>query len=139
MPKPLPGLAAACLAAAFLLAGCEDGAAEGNVTSVRIAVPASDKLKGMSELYRYLGLRRAVVDSGQHCKRVDRGAYQRDWNNLAMWTAHCTDTGDWAIFIAPNDDVQVRPCADLAQLKLPACRPLPRAAGEEKANGKAKG
>lgn len=119
MPKPIAALA---LGSALALAGCEDGKPASNVTSVHVSVPASDQLKGMSELYRFLGLRRAVVDSGQRCKKVDRGAYQQDWNNLAMWTAHCTDTGDWAIFIAPNDDVQVRPCTDLAQLKLPACK-----------------
>jgi hypothetical protein len=115
-------IAALMVAATGLLAACEDGTPERNMTSVHVTVPASDSLKGMSPLYRYLGLRRAIVDSGQRCKQVDRGAYQRDWNNLAMWTAHCTDTGDWAIFIAPNDDVQVRLCTDLAQLKLPACK-----------------
>jgi hypothetical protein len=39
-----------------------------------------------------------------------------------MWTLRCTDTGDWAVFIAPNGDVQSRKCADLAELKLPVCR-----------------
>jgi hypothetical protein len=121
MMKPL---VPAALSAALLLGACEDGTPDRNMTSIHISVPASDQLKGMSELYRYLGLRRAIVDSGQRCKKVDRGAYQQDWNNLAMWTAHCTDTGDWAIFIAPNDDVQVRQCGDVAQLKLPACKPI---------------
>ena len=44
---------------------------------------------------------------------------------MAMWSAHCTDTGQWAIFIAPNGDVQVRPCADAAAIGVPACRALP--------------
>jgi len=127
MARPI---AAFVLAAAGLLAGCEDGVPEQNMTRVRIVVPASDQLKALSPLYRFLGLRRSIVDSGQRCKKVDQGAYQQDWNNLAMWTAHCTDTGDWAIYIAPNDDVQVRRCADSAQLKLPACKPLPPAAAE---------
>jgi hypothetical protein len=106
------------------LAACEDGTPERNVTSVRVAVPASDRLKAMSPLYRYLGLRRSILDSGQRCKKVDNGAFQQDFRNLAMWVGHCTDTGDWAIFIAATDDVQVRRCADLAELKLPACKPL---------------
>jgi hypothetical protein len=118
---------AAVAALAAGLAGCEDGAPEQNVSKVRIAVPASDQLQGLSPLYRYLGLRRAIMDSGQRCKKVDTGQYQQDHKNLAMWVAHCTDTGDWAIFIAPNDDVQVRRCADTATLKLPACKPLPPA------------
>jgi hypothetical protein len=115
-------LAALGLAAA-LLAGCEDGTPERDVAKVKIVVPASEALKAMkSDLYRYLGLRRAVVDSGQRCKKVDRGAYQQDWNNLAMWTAHCTDTGDWALYIAPNGDVQASPCAHAKELGLPECR-----------------
>jgi hypothetical protein len=125
-------IAAFVLVAAGLLAACEDGTPERDVAKVKIVVPASDALKAMkSDLYRNLGLRRSIVDSGQRCKKVVSGAYQQDWNNLAMWTAHCTDTGDWAIFIAPNDDVQVRRCADEAQLKLPACKPLPPAVAEE--------
>ena len=123
MPKTI----AALLLGATLVAACEDGTPERNVTRVKIVVPASERLKGLSELYRFLGLRRAIVDSGQRCRKVDTGAFQQDWNNLAMWGAHCTDTGDWAIFIAPNGDVQVRACPDAATLKLPACRPLPPA------------
>ena len=119
------------------LSACEDGAPERNVAKVRIAVPASDKIAAMTPLYRFLSLRRAVVDSGQRCKKVDTGQYQQDYNNLAMWVAHCTDTGDWAIFIAPNDDVQVRACKETEQLKLPACRPLPEAEAKA-ADGKAK-
>ena len=76
----------------------------------------------MSEAGRNLGLYRAVRDSSQRCKRVEGGAYQQQYRNLAMWTARCSDTGDWALFIAPNGDVQVRACADTAALGLPACR-----------------
>ena len=31
---------------------------------------------------------------------------------------------NWAVFIAPDEDVQVRDCAEHAQLGLPACRPV---------------
>ena len=106
----------------LLLAGCEDGAPERNVAAVRAANPHSDRLKAVSEAGRNLGLYRAVRDSGQKCKKVERGAFQQDYRNLAMWTAHCSDSGDWAVFIAPNADVQVRRCADLKTLGLPECR-----------------
>lgn len=118
MKAILPLVACASLA----LTACEDGAPEQNVTRVKAQNPFSDQLKGMSELYRYLGLRRAIMDSGQRCKRVEAGAYQQDYKSMAMWTAHCTDSGDWAIFIAPTGDVQARRCAESAQLKLPECR-----------------
>jgi hypothetical protein len=115
-------IAAAMAALGLLLAGCEDGAPEPQRTTIRPANPTSDGLKGLSELYRHLGLRRALVENGQKCKKVDRGAYQQDYKNMAMWTAHCTDSGDWAIFIAPNADVQVRRCGNVERLGLPPCR-----------------
>ena len=38
-----------------------------------------------------------------------------------MWTAACADKREWAIFVGPDGSAQVRPCRDVAQLKLPAC------------------
>jgi hypothetical protein len=115
-------VAGMALSLALLLAGCEDGAPEKDVAAVRAANPHSDRLKAMSEPSRNLGLYRAIRDSGQKCKKVDDGAYQQEYSNLAMWTARCSDSGGWALFIAPNADVQVRPCADLKTLGLPECR-----------------
>jgi hypothetical protein len=122
--RPKPVLLPLLLALSLGLAACGGGDG-GNVTQVRAANPLSDQLKGMSPLYRDLGLYRAVRDSGQRCKKAVNGAYQQEYRNLAMWTVHCTDSGDWALFIAPNGDVQARRCADLAELKLPACRIAP--------------
>jgi hypothetical protein len=117
---------AGALMAILALAACEDGTPEQQTTTVRAANPVSDQLKAMgSDVSRYLGLRRGVVDNGGRCKRVDRGAYQQDYKNMAMWTAHCTDTGDWAVFIAPNGDVQARKCAEAKLLRTPECRPMP--------------
>jgi hypothetical protein len=86
----------------------------------------------MSPLYRNLGLLRAIKDARRRCKKVDAAAYQEDYKNLAMWVARCTDSGEFAVFIGPNADVQVSPCKDAEKLKLPICRPLPPAT-EEKA------
>jgi hypothetical protein len=105
-----------------LLAGCEDGTPERNVTQVVAANPHSDKLKALSEPTRYLGLYRAVRDNGRRCKRVDRGEYQQQYKSMAMWTAHCTDTGDYSLYIAPNGDVQVSACKDARELGLPECK-----------------
>ena len=131
-------LASPTLAVLLLLAGCEDGTPEQNVASVKAANTYSDQLAAMTPLYRNLGLWRAIRDTPLRCKKVDTGAYQQEYRNMAMWSAHCTDTGQWAIFIAPNGDAQVRPCADLATLGLPACRALPPPVPEP-AQGKAKG
>ncbi len=110
------------LAAASLLTGCDGGDGPRQTTKVRPASAYVDQLKGLSEMSRGLALRRAIQDSGSTCKKVDASGYQQDYQNLSMWTVRCSDGGDWAIFIAPNGDVQVRACKDAATLKLPACR-----------------
>ena len=124
---------ATCL---LILAGCEDGAPERNVTQVVAANPMSDQLKALSEPTRYLGLYRAIRDNGQRCKRVDRGAYQQQYKTMAMWTAHCTDTGDHALYIAPNGDVQVSLCKDARELGLPECKAAAAAAQPDEASEK---
>jgi hypothetical protein len=106
----------------LLLAGCDDGAPQRNVTKVVVANPMSDELKALSEPTRNLGLYRAIRDNGRRCKRVDQGAYQQQYKTMAMWTARCSDTGDYALYIAPNGDVQVSHCRDARELKLPECK-----------------
>jgi len=111
------------MTACFLLLGaCDDGAPERNLTQVVAANPHSDQLKALSEPTRHLGLYRALRDNGRRCKRVDRSEYQQQYKTMAMWTAHCTDTGDYAVYIAPNGDVQVSPCKDARELGLPECK-----------------
>ncbi|HEY0027163.1 MAG TPA: hypothetical protein VGC35_04780 [Allosphingosinicella sp.] len=122
-------------AAVLALAGCEDGAPQPQRTAIKAANPTSDQLTSLSPIYRFLGLRRAIVDNGQRCKKVDRGHFQQEYQNMAMWTANCTDSGEWAVFIAPNGNVQVRRCGNLASIKLPACRPIPADEGAEPSAG----
>jgi hypothetical protein len=114
--------AAAALAAAT--SGCDQGQPAENVQRIRVANPHSDRLSALSEPMRYLGLMRAIRDSGKRCQRVESGRYQEDYRGLAMWVALCNDGRHWAIFIAPNADIQVRDCAQMRQLRLPQCRPV---------------
>ena len=116
------------LAAACVLAGCGDSdqpAPERKTTVMRPANPTSDNMKTLDPLYRNLSLWRGIRYNRGRCKKVDRGAYQEEYKNMAMWTAHCTDSGDWAVFIAPDSSVQAAKCADLESLQLPACKPIP--------------
>lgn len=115
------------------LAGCDGGAEDGEARSIKVtgSTPYVEQLKALSDLNRGLALRRAVQDSGERCKRVETSGYQQDYQNLSMWTARCSDSGDWALFIAPNGDVQVRSCADVETLDLPVCRIVEAAGGDE--------
>lgn len=108
-------------AGGVVLSGCGDGAPERKVTRVVAANPLSDQLKALSEPSRRLGLYRAIRDNGRRCKRVESSAYQQQYKTMAMWTARCSDSGDWAVYIAPNGDVQASPCGDAKELGLPEC------------------
>ena len=86
------------------------------------ANPFSDRLQRLNELQRHSVLRRAILDSGEACKRVDRAGLSGRYKNLAMWTARCVPGGDYGLFIGPDASVQVRPCGDAKKLGLPQCR-----------------
>jgi hypothetical protein len=148
MTRPALAPAAApavVLAAALLVAGCGEGGGgePRNVTRIAVENEHHDGLLALSEPMRNLALMRAVRDSGINCRRVDRGAYQEPYRGMAMWVARCEDGRDWAVFIAPSGDIQVRSCAEAGQLGLPECRldeayaRMPAAAGGAEAEGTA--
>jgi hypothetical protein len=108
-----------------LLGGCDSGASEGaksEPVKIKAANPFDDQIKGLSEINRGLALKRAIQDAGERCKKVEAANRQESYKTMSMWTARCSDSGDWALFIAPNGDVQVRKCDEAAELKLPACK-----------------
>ena len=122
---------AAALSLGLALAACGDTSPPANgAAQINIANEGSDRLKALSPLNKRVGLLRAINQSGFRCRGgVLTGAYQQQYQNLAMWVALCADGKNYAVFIAPTDDVQVRDCTEHAQLSLPACRrvpPLPR-------------
>lgn len=92
-----------------------------------LAAPAGDvnpfgaRMRLLAPADRDGALRRAVTLEGQRCGRLstsrDRGAY----GNLAAWQVRCAPGGDYTVFLGGNGEVQVRRCADMARLKLPAC------------------
>jgi len=110
--------------AALALASCGGESAPGNDGGgqIKIANPGHDQLMRLSPPMQKLGLMRAIRDTRNQCKRVDAAAFQQDYRGMAMWVAACSNTGAWAVFIAPNGDLQVRDCDHAAQLGLPQCR-----------------
>jgi hypothetical protein len=110
------------------LSACGDTSPPGNGgIQINIANEGSDRLQALNPMNKRIGLLRAIQQSGMRCRGgVLTGAYQQHWQgNLAMWVALCGDGKNYAVFIAPSDDVQVRDCAEHAQLGLPACRRVP--------------
>lgn len=91
-------------------------------TSAALATSFSDQFAQLDPLRRAAVMRRAVIDSGQRCGRVTNITKQGAYKNMAMWSARCAPGGDYAAFIGLDGSVQVRPCADLAKLKLPLCQ-----------------
>jgi hypothetical protein len=123
-------LKAAGAALALTLAACGDTTPPTNeAAQAAVAVPGSDRLQALNPMNQRIGLLRAIQQSGFRCTGgVLTGGYQQRYQNLAMWVALCRDGKNYAIFIAPTDDIQVRDCTQHAQLNLPACRrvdPLP--------------
>lgn len=114
------------LALTLSLAACGDTSPPGNGgIQINVANEGSERLKALNPLNRRIGLLRAIQQSGMRCRGgVLTGAYQQQYQNLSMWVALCADGKNYAVFIAPTDDVQVRDCAEHAQLNLPACRPV---------------
>lgn len=111
---------------ALVLAGCDGGSSTSEPTQVRsikadTTNPYQEKMEALSEVNRGLALRRAVQDSGERCKRAEASAFQGEYRSFKLWTLRCSDSGDWALFLATNGEIQARPCKDMLELGLPPC------------------
>ncbi len=124
-------------AMAAMLAACGSGGGEGggkaqsNVKQIRVPNRFHEQLLALDERYRRVGLLRAIRDSRNRCRSVVGGTYQQEYEGLAMWVARCEDDREWAVYIAPSGQVQVRNCSEAQQLGLPLCRPFEPAPMEE--------
>jgi len=137
------------LLAALALAACGSdggakggGSADGSASGAQASADAAPKsgattirnrhnedLLALDDSNRRIGLVRAIRGTGNRCPRQvePNPVYQGDYQGMALWTGRCDNNEQYAIFLAPNGDVQVRNCRDMAQLHLPACRTLPPA------------
>ena len=117
------------LAAAGCFAAAACGQSQPSQPKQAIVVRSSeqDALHKLDDLNRAIGLKRAIYASGYRCARVETSGFVARYKNLDMWTAHCSDGRDWAIFTGPDASVQVRDCKDVARVGLPACTVKPAA------------
>ena len=82
-------------------------------------------LHQLNDLNRAIALKRALQDTKVACRLVTKSGYVGEYENTSYWTATCEDkfkrTRDWALFIGPDESVQVRLCEDVVKAGLPAC------------------
>ena len=110
-------------AASALLTACDQPAPPPKPV-IKVQGDEQRQLAAASDMNRAIALKRAIYDGGATCKRVTATGFVTDYKNMAMWQAQCDDGKDWAIFVAANGGIQLRPCADLKELKLPECKLL---------------
>jgi hypothetical protein len=117
----------AALGLPLMLIACGESQPAKPRQAIVVRSEAQDQLHKLDDMNRDIALKRAIHASGFRCKRVTKSGYVQEHGNLSMWTANCDERIDWAIFAGPDGSAQVRPCADLAQLGLPACEIRPAA------------
>ena len=118
---------------AALLASCGEEAAPPKPKQIHVRSEGQKQLFAASEFNRAIALKRAIMDSGSSCTRLDSSGFVGTYKNMDYWTARCTDkfkrTRDWAIFIGADDSAQVRLCEDTKAVGLPACVARPGTEG----------
>ena len=110
------------LAIAVLISACGDsGEPQQKTKSIAVRSAEQNALHKLSPDMLKVGLRRALYDSGRTCQTVTEAGYVQEFGNLSMWTASCNSGRRYAIFVGPDGSAQVRDCAEMQALKLPAC------------------
>lgn len=111
------------LAAAGALSACsqQDGNQANQQTIYHVQTEEQAQLHKLDAINLAIALKRAIFDSGYTCKRIDKEGFVGQYKNLDMWTVHCSEGRDWAIYAGPDGSVQVRDCVDVAKFGLPRC------------------
>ena len=106
---------------------------EAQQQTIRVRSEEQKQLHQLDAFNLAIGLKHAIYDAGFTCKRITDAGFVGIWQNLEMWTAHCTydkgATRDWAIFAGPDGSAQVRDCKDIPGSGLPDCRITQRPKG----------
>ena len=108
------------------LAACDQGSSRSAPKQqITVRSDGQNQMHQLNDLNRAIALKRALYDTGAECRRVTRSGYVGEYQNSSQWTATCEDkfkrTRDWALFISPDESVQVRLCEDVVKAGLPAC------------------
>ncbi len=108
------------------LAACDQGSsAPPPKQPITVRSDGQKALHQLNELNRAIALKRALYDTGAECRLVTKSGYVGEYENTSYWTATCQDKfkrdRNWALFIGPDESVQVRLCEDVVKAGLPAC------------------
>ena len=108
------------------LAACDQGTSAPPPTQkISVRSDGQNRMHQLDDMNRAIALKRALYDSKAECSRVTRSGYVGEYQNTSYWTATCVDkfkrSRDWALFIGPDESVQVRLCEDVVKAGLPAC------------------
>jgi len=113
--------------ASLALCGCGNGEdhATANLQQIKVTSDEQKQLHQLDAFNLAIALKRAIYDAGYTCKSVTDAGFVGIYENLDMWTAHCTydadRTRDWAVFAGPDGSAQVRDCKDVKATGLPEC------------------
>lgn len=119
------------------VAACDDNPATQPSQPIVVRSEGQDRLHQLDDLNRAIALKRAIYESGNECRRVTQSGYVGEYENTSYWTATCEDrfgrTRDWALFVGPDESVQVRLCEDVVKAGLQACtiKPGAKAPGDQ--------
>ena len=122
---------AALIIPAVMLGACDGGtpAQPPLQNDIMVRSDAQQKLFDLNDLDRAIALKRAIADQGLRCSQIVSTGYVTRFRDMDLWTATCGDDRQWALFIAANDSVQVRLCADNEKVGLPPCTVQPGTEG----------
>ena len=108
-----------------LAAACDESPTTQPANPIVVRSEGQDRLHQLDDLNRAIALKRAIHDTGAECRRVTKSGYVGEYQNTSQWMATCEDrdgrTRDWALFVGADESVQVRLCADVEKVGLPAC------------------
>lgn len=122
-----------------LLAACEDNPATKPSQPIVVRSEGQDRLHQLDDMNRAIALKRAIHETGSDCRRVTESGYVGEYENTSYWTATCEDrygrTRDWALFVGPDESVQVRLCDDVVKAGLQPCVIKPGAKAPARTQG----